>query len=83
MLQYLYNKARVVHDPHRRTYTVEFKERFSFRWRQDCTYSYYEKEPSHNNTLDQKKASQLAKDRVDQLIDKAIIYEKSNLDYYC
>lgn len=83
MLQYLYNKARVVHDPHRRSYIVEFKKRFSFAWQQDQVYRYYDKQPEFNEPHDQKKASQLAKDRVDQLIDKAIIYEKSNLDYYC
>ena len=83
MLQYLYNKARVVHDPHQRTYTVEFKKKFSLVWQKDQSYRYYDKQPQFNEPHDQNKAAQLAKDRVDQLIDKVVVYQKSNLDYYC
>lgn len=82
-MEYLFKSARVVHDPHSRSYTVEIKKRFSLVWQKDQSYRYYDKQPEFNVPFDQKKAAELAKDRVDQLIDKNIVYQKSNFDYYC
>jgi hypothetical protein len=78
----LFNTARVIHNPKDQSYTVEYKKRFSFTWNADQRYRYYIHQPDYNVTFNQKRALELAKERVDELVSKAIVYENKNVDYY-
>lgn len=82
MTKYLFKKVRVIHNPHRQEFIVDYKT--WFRWNYDRSFFYYEQGqyPSGNKLWNKDDAEKLAKERAQELLGVHIVFEKSNIVYY-
>jgi hypothetical protein len=78
----LYKKVRVIHNPHRAEFVIEYKTWFI--WNHDRKFMYYEqgKNPGFDKVFSKDEAQKLAIERAEELLEKHVIFEKSNFVYY-
>lgn len=78
----LFKKVRVIHNPHKQEFIVDYK--VWFRWNYDRSFFYYEQgeRPSGRNIFSKDEAKKLATDRAEELLGVNIVFEKSNILYH-
>ena len=82
MTKYLFKKVRVIHNPHRSEFVIEYKTWFI--WNHDRSFCYYEqgRTPYGAKLWNKDEAQKLAIERAEELLEKHVIFEKSNIIYY-
>jgi len=70
----LYRKARVVHDPIGKTFTVEYKKWYHLLWQEWRTYNYYTSDANYEVKL-MAISENNAKNTADSLIQQSVCYE--------
>jgi hypothetical protein len=66
------------------SYSVQTKNWFSFIWKEHTVYLYHKEGefPSNYRLYTKEKSYELAKQMADQLIEKTVVYNKTNAVYY-
>lgn len=81
----LFKKVRVILNPHEKSYEVEYKNWYSFKWTYDCNYKFYtdqQRPITYGPIWNQQEARDKAVERAQNLIERRVVFESTNMDFY-
>ena len=81
----LFKKARVILNPHEKSFEVEYKSWYSFVWTFDSKYKFYiepDRPTTYGPIWSQAEAQARAIQQANNLIERRVVFQSTNLDFY-
>lgn len=83
----LFKKVRVILNPHEKSFEVEYKKWYSFVWTFDSRIKFYSEGEGSSMTYgspiwNRQEARDRAVERAQNLIERRVVFQSTNMDFY-